>query len=72
MNWDEINDRAWTQMQSLSDFEVLHHPLILLNDPPSLTADVWDLRIKLRDLFFNELYEELRGYLNAHTLPGIT
>lgn len=54
---DEINERAWMQMQVLSDEEVLNHPLLV--DEEGL-EDVWDSRIRLRDKFFNELWQDLR------------
>lgn len=56
MNTDEINDRAWESMKSLTDSEVLNHELL-----KGLTfEDVWEARIYLRDAFYNDLYRDLK------------
>ena len=54
---DEINERAWMQMQILSDEEVLNHPLLVGEEG---LESVWDSRIRLRDRFFNELFNDVR------------
>jgi hypothetical protein len=56
MTPDEINERAWKQMQVLSDEEVMNHELL----PDEKFDDVWEARIRLRDMFYNELYLEMR------------
>lgn len=54
---EEINERAWLQMQVLSDDEVLNHPLLVGEED---LDDVWDHRIRLRDKFYNELWNDIQ------------
>lgn len=59
----EIDDRAWDQMMSLTDEEVLAHPLLArfrADNPEVRIEGIQDSRIYLRDQMHNELYEELK------------
>ena len=70
MTPDEVNERAWKQMRSMTDTEIRKHEaaeeycLYVDYDWP----DIWDLRIAVRDYFFNELWKEVRPLLKDEVL----
>ena len=63
MSPDEINERAWKQMRAMHDYEIISHEAAIQYclDYPNTDADIWDLRIAVRDYFFNELWREMKG-----------
>lgn len=62
MSPDEINERAWKQMRSMNDDEIWNHPVSYkeYHDKGWCVHDILDLRILVRDYFFNELWQEVR------------
>lgn len=62
MNEEEINIRAWQQMEVLTDQEVLTHSLLTENDLQEVGNEIWYARIKLRDKFFNEILRDFENH----------
>lgn len=61
MSPDEVNERAWQQMRAMHDNEIIifveSHKLLW--QETHMEEDIWDLRIAVRDYFFNELWREV-------------
>lgn len=63
MSPDEINERAWKQMRAMHDYEIVtHQAAVTLLCNSATEPDIWDLRIAVRDYFFNELWLETKGF----------